>query len=53
MVAILFVTMETGGLAKKSYFLLSMTHSTNWPEKIILTMQIKKNPTKLPCLTLT
>ena len=44
MVAILFVTMETGGLAEKSsiYFLLSMTYSTNWPDKISLTIQIKK-----------
>ena len=54
MVAILFVTMETGGLAEKSsiYFLLSMTHSTNWPEKISQTAN-KKNPAELPYLTLT
>ena len=32
-----------GGLAEKSlkYFLLGMTHSTNWPEKMSLTMQKK------------
>ena len=43
MVAIVFVTMETGGLAENHsiYFLLSKTHSTVWAEKITLTMHIK------------
>ena len=44
MVDILFVTMETGGLADKSslYFLLSKTHSILLAEKIARFAQIKK-----------
>ena len=44
MAAILFVTMETGGLAEKSsiYILLSKTHFMHWAEKIELFAQIKK-----------
>ncbi len=44
MVAILFVTMETEGLAEKSsiYILLSKTHFMHWAEKIELFAQIKK-----------
>ena len=42
MVAILFVTMETGIWQKKvEYVLLSKTHYTVWAETIALTVQFK------------
>ncbi len=55
MVAILFVTMETGGLAEKSYIyiLLSKTNFMHWAKKMNCLHKLKNNPIYLPYLALT